>query len=195
MRKAISPNYRYGFSHKPDYSINYMKSFFLILVTIVLTAIATAFLYEPVSLYVFKIAEPSFASPIKNASGHLTIRNDVFGKGDFGARRNGGRSHSGVDISADVSTPVYAAKSGIAFRGNVPTGYGKYILIYHPDGTQTMYGHLSNWVVNTGKKVRRGELIGFVGKTGNASNKNMQPHLHFEVREDGDPVNPIDAMR
>jgi len=172
-----------------------MKLFLPILITAIITAAATAFLYEPVSILIFKITEPSFKPPIKSASGHLTIRNDVLGDGDFGAKRNGGRAHSGVDISADIGTPVYASKSGIAFRGNVPTGYGRYILIYHPDGTQTVYGHLSNWAVNTGRKVRRGELVGFAGKTGNAANRNMRPHLHFEIRTDGDPVDPIGAIR
>ncbi|MCX5678184.1 MAG: M23 family metallopeptidase [Candidatus Omnitrophica bacterium] len=172
-----------------------MKLFFSILITVIITAVATIFLYEPASVLIFKITEPSFGSPIKSPSGHLAIRHDVFGSGDFGAKRNGGRSHSGVDISAEVGTPVYASKSGIVFRGNIPTGYGKYVLLYHPDGTQTMYGHLSNWAVNTGKKVHKGELIGFVGKTGNAANKNIQPHLHFEIRADGDPVDPAEAIR
>lgn len=172
-----------------------MKPFFSILIAVIITAAAVIFLYEPAAVLIFRITEPSFGSPVKNASGRLAIRNDVFGKGSFGTKRNGGRSHTGVDISAKVGDPVYAAKSGIAFRGNVPTGYGKYILIHQPDGTQTMYGHLSNWAVNTGKKVRRGDLIGFVGKTGNASNKNMQPHLHFEIREDGKPVDPVDEMQ
>lgn len=172
-----------------------MRSFLLILITALITAVATAFLYTPVSVLIFKVTEPSFGYPIKNGAGQMTIRNDVFGKGDYGAKRNGGRSHSGIDIAAEMNAPVYASRSGIVFRGNVPTGYGKYILLYHPDGTQTLYGHLSNWAVNTGKTVRKGELIGFVGKTGNAANKNMVPHLHFEIRSDGDPVDPIGSMR
>ncbi len=171
-----------------------MKLFPPIIAAVIVTVIATVLLYDPVSIIFYKITEPSFSCPIKSAGGPLSIRSDAFGDGDFGSKRRGGRTHSGVDISAAVDTPVYAAKSGVVFRGNVPTGYGKYILIYHPDKTQSMYGHLSNWAVNTGKRVRRGELIGFVGKTGNAANKNMQPHLHFEVRADGDPVDPTDIM-
>ena len=94
-----------------------------------------------------------------------------------------------------VGTPVYASKSGIAFCGNVPTGYGKFVLIYQPDGMQTMYGHLSNWNVSTGKKVRRGDVIGFVGKTGNAASASMQPHLHFEIRKYVTPLNPLRIIR
>ncbi len=172
-----------------------MKSFSLIIVTVIITVLATALLYDTLSIVFYKITEPSYGYPIKTAGSPLSIRSDAFGSGDFGSKRSGGRSHSGVDISAVVGTPVYAAKSGVVFRGNILTGYGKYILIYHPDGTQTLYAHLSNWAVNTGKKVHRGELVGFVGKTGNAANRNIQPHLHFEVRTDGDPVDPLSDMR
>ena len=172
-----------------------MRPFLLMLITALITAAVTVVLYTPVSLVIFKLTEPSFGYPVKNVAGRMTIRNDIFGDGDFGARRSGGRAHSGVDIAAEVNAPVYSSKSGIAFRGNVPTGYGKYVLIYHPDGTQTLYGHLSNWAVNTGKQVRKGDLIGFVGKTGNAANKNILPHLHFEIRSDGDPIDPVGEMR
>jgi murein DD-endopeptidase MepM/ murein hydrolase activator NlpD len=68
-------------------------------------------------------------------------------------------------------------------------------MIYHPDGMQTMYGHLSEQSVYSGKKVRRGELIGLVGKTGNAFNTYMKPHLHFEIRSHGEPVDPQKLMR
>ncbi|MBU0606077.1 MAG: M23 family metallopeptidase [Candidatus Omnitrophica bacterium] len=172
-----------------------MRSFLLILSTAIITAVVTFFLYTPVSLLIFKITEPSFGYPIKSETGRMIIRNDVLGNGGFGAKRRGGRTHSGVDIAAKLNTPVYASKSGIAFRGNVPTGYGKYILIYHPDGTQTLYSHLFNWAVNTGKQIHKGDLIGFVGKTGNAANKKILAHLHFEIRSDGDPVDPTGAMR
>lgn len=167
----------------------------IIFITVIITAAVTSLLYEPISLAIYKMTEPSFGYPIKSTTGKLTIRNDAFGDGAFGSKRSGGRSHSGIDISASVETPVYASKSGLAFRGNVPTGYGKYILLYHPDGFQTMYGHLSSWAINTGQKVHKGDLVGFVGKTGNAANKNIQPHLHFEIRANGDPIDPHDRMR
>ena len=184
-----------AFSHKRLFMPINARSFLPIFITAVITAVATAVLYEPVSVAVYRITEPSFGYPIKSATGHLVIRNDALGDGGFGSKRSGGRTHSGIDIQAPVSTPVYASKSGIAFRGNAPTGYGKYILLYHPDGFQTMYGHLSNWAVNTGQKVHKGDLVGFVGKTGNSANKRIQPHLHFEIRTDGDPVEPSGKMR
>ncbi|MDD5174314.1 MAG: M23 family metallopeptidase [Candidatus Omnitrophota bacterium] len=167
----------------------------ILAVTIAATAFVTAFLYEPVSILIYKAKEPFFSQPIISGSSRIVIRNDAHGNGEFGARRRNGRSHSGIDIMAPVGTPVYAAKSGIAFRGNVPTGYGKYIMIYHPDGYQTYYGHLSDWVVPSTKHIRRGELIGYVGKTGNAAPKSMQPHLHFEIRIDGEPQNPRGLMK
>lgn len=167
----------------------------LVAFVVVLTAISTVILYQPVSVAFFKITEPNFAYPVKAEPGKLTIRNDAMGDGDFGTKRRNGRTHSGVDILAVVGTPVYASRSGFAFFGNVPTGYGKYVMIYHPDGTQTFYGHLSDWNGRIPRTVRRGELIGFVGKTGNAANKLIQPHLHFEIRKDGEPVDPRDLMK
>ncbi|MFH0764294.1 MAG: M23 family metallopeptidase [Candidatus Omnitrophota bacterium] len=157
--------------------------------------IATIILYQPVRVAFFKLAEPYFACPIKSDPNNLTIRNDSLGEGGYGAKRRNGRFHAGVDILANVGIPVYASKTGLAYFGNVPTGYGKYVMIHHPDGTQTFYGHLSDWNGKAPRKVRRGELIGFVGKTGNAANKLIQPHLHFEIRKDGEPVDPRGLMR
>jgi len=152
-------------------------------------------LHDPISIAYYKITEPYFANPIRLGGGAPAIRNDAMGDGEFGAKRRNGRSHSGIDIQAPVGTPVYASKSGIAFQGNVPTGYGRYVMIYHPDGTQSIYGHLSNWADHSTRKVRKGDLIGFVGKTGNASGRYIQPHLHFEIRRGGEPQDPGDVMR
>lgn len=168
-------------------------SFFL---TVFITAVITAILYRPASLAIFRISEPYFGCPIKPSdSGKLVIRNDALGDGDYGTKRSGGRTHTGMDIQAAVSTPVYASKSGTAFCGVMRTGYGKYIIIFHPDGTQTMYAHLSNWAIPRVKDVRKGEIIGFVGKTGNAANRLIASHLHFEIRKEGEPVDPRHLMR
>ena len=172
-----------------------MKARYLFLIVVPVRVIVTVLLYQPASLAIYRLREPDFAPPLKSASGKLYIRNDAMGQGAFGTKRSGGRTHSGIDIQAPVGTPVYASKSGIAFCGNVPTGYGKFVLIYQPDGMQTMYGHLSNWNVSTGKKIHRGDIIGFVGKTGNAASKSMQPHLHFEIRNDGDVQDPQDLLK
>ena len=171
------------------------RNVIIIAVTIAATSLITALSYKPVSLLIYKIKEPYFKRPINTGSSRIIVRNDARGDGEYGSKRRNGRSHSGIDILAPVNTPVYAAKSGIAFAGEVPTGYGKYIMIYHPDGYQTFYGHLSNWAVGSTKYVRCGELIGYVGKTGNAAGKSIQPHLHFEIRKNGEPQNPRRLMR
>jgi murein DD-endopeptidase MepM/ murein hydrolase activator NlpD len=163
-----------------------------IILAVCATAIITAVAYNPLSLVLFRISEPYFRYPLK---GQVVIRNDSYGEGDFGTKRSGGRSHAGIDILSPVGSEVYAAKSGIAFCGNVPTGYGKYVMIYHPDGLQTMYGHLSEWKVYSGQRVLRGDLIGLVGKTGNATNKLIEPHLHFEIRRRGEPIDPRGLVR
>ena len=166
------------------------------LIAIPVTAIITAMAYEPVSIAIYKIAEPHFACPLNTDPKCIAIRSDALGGGEFGAKRRNGHPHAGIDIQAPVNTPVYASKSGIAFCGNVPTGYGKYVMIYHPDGFVTMYSHLSNWTVRSTQRVRKGQLIGFVGKTGNSASKYIQPHLHFEIRKDGtEPQDPKALMK
>jgi len=162
---------------------------------ITVSAVISVLLYEPVRVSIFKLTEPRFAYPVYSSGKAVYIRNDASGDGEFGAKRRNGRSHSGIDIKASIGSPVYASKSGLAFRGNVPTGYGKYVMIYHPDGVQTLYAHLKDWAINPVQKVRRGDLIGYVGKTGNASSKNMLPHLHFEIRKDGVPQDPNGVMK
>lgn len=172
-----------------------MLSMRLHFILVLMTALITAALYNPASLVIYKITEPYFRCPINLESRGIAIRHDARGGGGFGARRGNGRSHSGIDIQAKISTPVYAAKSGIAFRGNIPTGYGKYVMIYHPDGFQTLYGHLSDWNIASTQKVSRGDVIGFVGKSGNAAHKDIEPHLHFEIKKDGEPHDPQYLMR
>jgi murein DD-endopeptidase MepM/ murein hydrolase activator NlpD len=145
---------------------------------------------------IFQLTEPRFISPIAIEPGKsLVIRDDSCGNGEFGSKRNGGRTHAGIDIQAPIGTPVMASKSGLAFCLNVPTGYGKYVLIYHPDGMLTLYSHLYDWNIQSAKKVKRGDVIGFVGKTGNAKSKLMEPHLHFEIRKDNIPQDPKNLMR
>jgi murein DD-endopeptidase MepM/ murein hydrolase activator NlpD len=150
----------------------------------------TILLYQPLSIILFHIREPYFKYPISTGDGTITIRNDEFGSGDYGTKRAGGRVHDGIDIVAGVSTPVRAAKSGIAFRLNVPSGHGKYIMLYHPDGDQTIYSHLSEYNVISTQRVRQGDIIGYVGKTGNAGAALMHPHLHFEIRKHAMCVDP-----
>lgn len=161
----------------------------------VIAFIIAILIYKPASVLIYRIKEPYFRKPILAGASGIIVRNDASGNGEYGSKRRNRRSHAGIDILAPAGTPVYAAKSGIAFRGEVPTGYGKYIMMYHPDGYQTYYGHLSGWVARSTEYARRGDLIGYTGKTGNASSRYMQPHLHFEIRKDGQPQDPSRLMR
>ncbi len=104
----------------------------------------------------------------------------------FGTRN--GKNHHGIDIGARRGTPIRAAEGGkVEFSGWGPTGYGQMIIIKHPGNLTTVYAHNSRNLVKKGNKVKRGQMIGRVGKTGRASG----PHLHFEVRNDTHAKNPF----
>lgn len=95
--------------------------------------------------------------------------------------------HSGLDLSASTGTPIYAASSGnILFSGFSRWGYGEAVVIEHGGTYSTLYGHMSARNVSCGQFVSIGQLIGFVGNTGNSSG----PHLHFEIQVNGNAVNP-----
>ncbi len=98
----------------------------------------------------------------------------------------GGRFHAGVDLKADMGTPVYAAADGIIANAQFANRYGRVIVVDHGNGMSTLYAHLSLFEVIPGEEVRRGQLIGHSGASGRVSG----PHLHFEVRQGGTPVNP-----
>ena len=136
--------------------------------------------------------EPSFAWPVAGPSDY-TLRADRYGSGEFGSRRNGGRAHNGIDLAAPVGTPVHAARSGVVRYGRIHNGMGTYLEVHHAHGVATLYGHLSRITVRDGQPVRRGQPIGLVGKSGNARFRSIQPHLHFELRLQGVPVDPLDG--
>jgi len=143
---------------------------------------------------IYKWKEPHFITPLYLEDGTLDIRKDGWGDGHFGARRKGGRKHMGIDIIAKIGTEVYATKSGRATCRNQPSGMGKYIIIQHPDGFSTLYGHLKDWSIKSNTRVRQGQNIGVVGKSGNANIALMQAHLHFEVRNQDKPADPEEFL-
>jgi hypothetical protein len=96
--------------------------------------------------------------------------------------------HEGLDFSAPIGTEVYATGDGVVTRiQRLRNGYGNYIVIDHGYSYETLYAHLTKFNVKQGQRVKRGEVIGFVGNTG----KSTAPHLHYEVRRNGKPVNPV----
>ncbi len=139
--------------------------------------------------------EEGFLCPI-SYNGSIVIRNDRMGEGHFGARRARGRTHKGVDFLAPVGTPVMAVMRGrVIETGDHPRGYGKYVEIVHRHDFVTISAHLSEISVAEGERVRRGQIIGRVGKTGNESHKWIKPHVHFEIRKDGVPVDPMEYIQ
>lgn len=102
-----------------------------------------------------------------------------------------GAFHTGVDISAPLGTPVHAAADGIVYHAEWAGAYGKMVIIDHGNGMRTFYAHLSRFEVVPGQEIRRGEILGFSGATGRVT----APHLHFEVRMGGSPVNPYPYLK
>jgi murein DD-endopeptidase MepM/ murein hydrolase activator NlpD len=96
--------------------------------------------------------------------------------------------HWGMDFTAPRGTPIYASGDGVIKRADSnSSGYGKHIRIDHGYGYTSLYAHLYKYNVRKNQKVKRGDLIGFVGSTG----RSEAPHLHYEIFKDGDRINPI----
>lgn len=104
----------------------------------------------------------------------------------FGEVRGGGRRHKGIDLSVPQGTPVVATASGQTVFSGWHGAYGNIIIICHGKGLETAYAHLKKRLICVGDYIRRGEKIGLVGATGNATG----PHLHYEIRKNGVRVNP-----
>jgi murein DD-endopeptidase MepM/ murein hydrolase activator NlpD len=105
--------------------------------------------------------------------------------------------HTGVDLAVPLGTPVFAAADGVVVLARPMTdasgnlvGYGNYVIVQHDAGLKTLYGHLLMIGVKEGDVVKRGQLIGLVGSTGNSTG----PHTHFEVRVDNSPVDPMQLL-
>lgn len=95
--------------------------------------------------------------------------------------------HTGIDVANEIGTPVYATADGIVRLVSYENGYGKRIIVTHNESYETQYAHLYSFQVGEGDRVRKGQIIGLMGNTGMSTG----PHLHYEVIENGDKVNPI----
>jgi len=100
------------------------------------------------------------------------------------------RMHSGIDLAAPSGTPIAAAPAGTLTHSGPRGGYGNLVIISHPDGSETRYAHNEANLVTAGQSVAAGEQIARVGSTGMSTG----PHLHFEVRRDGEAVDPAPLL-
>ena len=124
---------------------------------------------------------PSLGMPLPGArisSGFGMRRHPISGASAF---------HTGVDLVAPVGTPVYATSDGAVGRAEWAGGYGLLVELEHGGGLQTRYGHLSSIAVAPGQAVKEGDLLGYVGSTGNSTG----PHLHYETRLNGRAYRPM----
>lgn len=99
--------------------------------------------------------------------------------------------HNGIDIPAPRGTAIYATADGIVGRAQRLGGYGNYVEVEHGNAIQTRYGHMSSYIVTPGQSVKKGQILGYVGSTGRSTGN----HLHYEVRIEGAPVNPMPFVR
>ncbi|MEO5952745.1 MAG: M23 family metallopeptidase, partial [Chloroflexia bacterium] len=102
-----------------------------------------------------------------------------------------GSFHTGIDISVPLGTPVISTAGGQIKYADVYSGYGRLLVIDHGNGLETYYGHLSRYNVLPGQRIARGEIIAWSGQTGRATS----PHVHYEVRMSGSPINPYPYLK
>lgn len=138
-------------------------------------------LKEPVNTVVYKGIKSPVCSDVRflthpTKGGYITS--------EFG--RRWGRNHNGIDIAHNTGDPVYASMDGVVKEASYKYSYGNKILINHGEGLETIYAHLDSFNVKVGDVVKKGDLIGRVGNTGNSTGS----HLHFELRVNGEPINP-----
>ncbi|HHU48736.1 MAG: peptidoglycan DD-metalloendopeptidase family protein [Caldicoprobacterales bacterium] len=136
---------------------------------------------EPVN----KIVVKGTKTPVTRGSGRLKWPTKGRITSRFG--RRWGRLHKGLDIANSKGTPIYAADSGKVIFSGWQGGYGNLVKIDHGGGMVTFYAHMSKRAVSKGSSVSKGQLIGYIGSTGNSTG----PHLHFEVRINDSPRNPL----
>lgn len=119
----------------------------------------------------------------------MPVHDHVVYTSPFGMRH--GRMHEGQDLAAPIGTPIYATGDGVVIFAGWERGYGRLIRIRHDFGLETRYAHLNAIRVTVGQRVSQGDRIGDMGNSGHSTG----PHLHYEVRVNGQPVNPVTFMR
>lgn len=141
---------------------------------------------DMLNLYRIAADKVPFAQPV-----HTSVRRTS----GFGYRRDpirgGTRLHAGMDWAGAYGTPIYASADGVVIHAGRQSGYGRLVKIQHDFGIETRFAHLSKISVKVGQRVSRGDLIGGMGNSGRSTGT----HLHYEVRENGNPVNPMKYIK
>lgn len=143
-------------------------------------AILTGF--DRMALYRLAAARLPFANPVRGSyrfTSGFGYRRDPLGRGQ--------RLHAGTDFAGARGTPIHTTADGVVKKAGWQQGYGKAVIIQHSFGIETLYAHMSEIRVSEGQRVSRGDRIGDMGNTGRSTGT----HLHYEVRVDGKPVNPM----
>lgn len=112
-------------------------------------------------------------------------------RGQIGADSTPAEAHPGIDVAVPVGALVRGAGGGVVLQVGEDHEYGQFVLVQHPNGYQSMYGHLSRVIVGQGVRVRAGDVLGRTGNTGRSS----APHLHFEIRHNGVSIDPLTLIR
>lgn len=140
----------------------------------------------------------SVTSPATSMRSAIPSRAPIDGvrlSSDYGMRTHpvtgGLRAHKGIDLAAPIGTPIFATADGVVSKAEWFGSYGLYVSLQHGSNLETRYAHMSRLNVASGQRVRRGDIVGFVGSTGRSTG----PHLHYEVRVDGVAVNPLPYMQ
>jgi len=131
---------------------------------------------DRMNLYRIAAEKLPFGMPVKSSFRYTS---------GFGMRW--GRLHAGTDMAGPVGSPIYASADGVVVEAGWVSGYGRLIKIKHEFGVETRYGHLSAIKVSKGQRVSRGERIGDMGNSGRSTG----PHLHYEIRVGGNPIDPM----
>lgn len=141
---------------------------------------------DEINLYRIAAEKLPFAQPLKSAYRFTS---------PFGVRshptKGGQRMHEGVDFAAGYGTPIHATADGVVTKAGWVSGYGRLVTIRHEFGLETRYGHMAQIRVEEGQRVSRGDRIGDMGNSGRSTGT----HLHYEVRVDGKPVNPMTYIK
>jgi murein DD-endopeptidase MepM/ murein hydrolase activator NlpD len=144
---------------------------------------------------IYAVMNSETGKSMKQCIGQLSMPLKAAITSPFGYRRHpifGVRKfHSGIDLAGPNHSPIHAADSGTVLKSGSLGGYGRVVIVSHGKGMATLYAHLAKSAVSEGQNVQKGEVIGYEGSTGFSTG----PHLHFEVRIDGKPNNPLNYVK